>query len=99
MSSPLGVKFSLLRREIKKRPLPFCPSVKIILFSSDRNKRESISVSPHWLPGHVVGRSPQIIDFAVNYEQNRHMVQMAVSMKSVSAVIYGQNLICSNVFV
>ncbi len=35
---------------------------------------EGPSVSPHWLPGHVVGKSPQIIDFAVNYQQNRHQV-------------------------
>ena len=35
---------------------------------------EAPSVSPHWLPGHVVGKSPQIIDFAVNYQENRHQV-------------------------
>ena len=46
-----------------------------MIFSS-RQKREALSVTPHWLPGHVVGRSPQIIDFAVNYEENRHQVNI-----------------------
>jgi len=35
---------------------------------------EGSSVSPHWLPGHVVGKSPQIIDFAANYEHQKHLV-------------------------
>jgi len=57
--------------------IPFIANIQNTRIRSKRDVPEDLdmpSVSPHWLPGHVVGKSPQIIDFAVNYQQNRHQV-------------------------